>query len=135
MSARLRLQEQGEGRIPGDVDPLDRIHLDGDVERHVSPSLLELERECVLDMEGLALRVHKNRVAAQGVALCGPGVARQPGRCGAAEASSLGLADRGACAASRLGRAFTSTKATVSPRAATMSISAPGIVNLRARMR
>jgi hypothetical protein len=30
----LRLQEQREGRITADVDPFDRIHLDGDVQAH-----------------------------------------------------------------------------------------------------
>ena len=29
--ARLRLQEKGERRVARDVDPLDRVHLDGDV--------------------------------------------------------------------------------------------------------
>jgi hypothetical protein len=34
--ARLRFQEQGEGRIAADVDPRDRVHLHGDVELAVS---------------------------------------------------------------------------------------------------
>ena len=34
VAARLGLQKQREGRIAADVDPLDRVHLDGDVEAH-----------------------------------------------------------------------------------------------------
>ncbi len=34
MAARLRLQQEREGRVPADVDPLDRVHLHGDVQRH-----------------------------------------------------------------------------------------------------
>jgi hypothetical protein len=36
MAARLRFQEQGKGGIAANVDPLDRIHLDGDVQGHQS---------------------------------------------------------------------------------------------------
>ena len=35
--ARLRLLHDPEGGIGGDVDPLDRIHLDGDVQAHALP--------------------------------------------------------------------------------------------------
>jgi len=31
MRARLRFEQQREGRIPADIDPLDRIHLYGDI--------------------------------------------------------------------------------------------------------
>ena len=34
VAALLRLQQQGEGRIALDVDPLDRIHLHGDFQAH-----------------------------------------------------------------------------------------------------
>ena len=34
MAARLRFQQQREGRIALDVDPLDRIHLHRDIQRH-----------------------------------------------------------------------------------------------------
>ena len=36
MPARLGLQQQREGRIAADVDPLDRVHLHGDIQRHLS---------------------------------------------------------------------------------------------------
>jgi hypothetical protein len=35
MAARLRFQEQGERRIAANIDPLDWIHLDGDVQAHL----------------------------------------------------------------------------------------------------
>ncbi len=34
MGARLRFQQQCERRIAADIDPLDRIHLHGDVQAH-----------------------------------------------------------------------------------------------------
>jgi hypothetical protein len=34
VAPRLRFQQQGEGGIALDVDPLDRVHLDGDGEWH-----------------------------------------------------------------------------------------------------
>ena len=34
IGAALRLQQQRERRIAADVDPLDRVHLDGDVQAH-----------------------------------------------------------------------------------------------------
>ena len=34
MPARLRLEQQRKGRIPGDVDGFDGVHLAGDGERH-----------------------------------------------------------------------------------------------------
>ena len=34
VAARLRFEQEGEGRIAADIDPLDRVHLDGDEERH-----------------------------------------------------------------------------------------------------
>jgi hypothetical protein len=34
MAERLRLQHEGERRIARDVDPLKRVHLHGDAERH-----------------------------------------------------------------------------------------------------
>ena len=34
VAARLRLQQQRKGRIAADVDPLDRVHLHGDVQGH-----------------------------------------------------------------------------------------------------
>jgi hypothetical protein len=34
MAARLRFQQQSEGRIAGDLDPLDRVHLNGGFEIH-----------------------------------------------------------------------------------------------------
>ena len=37
MAAPLRLQQQREGRIAADVDPLDRVHLDGDFQAHRPP--------------------------------------------------------------------------------------------------
>jgi hypothetical protein len=36
MAAPLRLQQQGEGRIAADIDPLDRVHLHGDGQAHRS---------------------------------------------------------------------------------------------------
>ena len=35
--ARLRLQQQRKGRIAADVDPLDRVHLHGDIQQHFAP--------------------------------------------------------------------------------------------------
>src|ERR1043166_548665 len=35
VAARLRFQRQRESRIAGDVNPLDRVHLDGNAKRHV----------------------------------------------------------------------------------------------------
>ena len=44
MAARLRFQRQREGGIAGDIDLLDRVHLDRDGKRHVqSPSSAPLE--------------------------------------------------------------------------------------------
>jgi hypothetical protein len=37
--AGLRLLHDPEGRVGGDVDPLDRIHLDGDLQAHALPRL------------------------------------------------------------------------------------------------
>jgi hypothetical protein len=37
MTALLRFQQQGEGRVALDVDPLDRIHLDSDFKAHGDP--------------------------------------------------------------------------------------------------
>ena len=37
MAALLRLQQQREGRIAADVDPLDRVHLHGDFQAHRPP--------------------------------------------------------------------------------------------------
>ncbi len=37
VAERLRLQHQGKGRIPGDVDILQRVHLHGDTKRHGAP--------------------------------------------------------------------------------------------------
>ena len=34
MAARLRLQQQGKSGIAANVDPLDRIHLDSDIQWH-----------------------------------------------------------------------------------------------------
>jgi hypothetical protein len=34
VSAGLRLQQQRKGRIAADIDPLDRVHLNRDVQRH-----------------------------------------------------------------------------------------------------
>jgi hypothetical protein len=34
MRAALRLQQQRESRIAADIDPLDRVHLYGDVQAH-----------------------------------------------------------------------------------------------------
>jgi hypothetical protein len=34
VTAFLRLQQQGEGRVAFNVDPFDRIHLHGDFEAH-----------------------------------------------------------------------------------------------------
>ena len=34
MVARLRFQQQRERRVAADIDPLDRIHLHGDVQAH-----------------------------------------------------------------------------------------------------
>ena len=34
MAARLRFQQQRERRVAADIDPLDRIHLHGDVQAH-----------------------------------------------------------------------------------------------------
>jgi hypothetical protein len=34
VTAFLRFQQQGKGRIPFDIDPLDRIHLHRDFEAH-----------------------------------------------------------------------------------------------------
>ena len=38
MAAALRLQQQRERRIAADVDPLDRVHLHGDLQGHVQSS-------------------------------------------------------------------------------------------------
>ena len=38
VAALLRFQQQGEGGIALDVDPLDRIHLHRDIESHEFPS-------------------------------------------------------------------------------------------------
>jgi hypothetical protein len=37
MPARLRLQQHREGGIAADIDPLDRVHLHGDIQRHHAP--------------------------------------------------------------------------------------------------
>ncbi len=37
MATPLRFQQQRKGRIAADVDPLDRVHLYGDFQRHRSP--------------------------------------------------------------------------------------------------
>jgi hypothetical protein len=37
MSPRTRLEQEREGRIARDIDPVDRIHLDGDVQGHRNP--------------------------------------------------------------------------------------------------
>ena len=34
----LRLDQEGESRIAADIDPLDRVHLHGDIQRHGRPS-------------------------------------------------------------------------------------------------
>ena len=36
MAAVLRFQQQRKGRIAADVDPLDRVHLHGDVQGHAA---------------------------------------------------------------------------------------------------
>src|ERR1700732_1675298 len=37
MPPRARLEQEREGRIARDVDPVDRVHLDGDVQGHRKP--------------------------------------------------------------------------------------------------
>ena len=37
VAALLRFQQQGEGGVAPDIDPLDRIHLHGDSQAHRSP--------------------------------------------------------------------------------------------------
>ena len=39
MAARLRLQQEGEGRVAGYGDFFDRVHLDGDAQHHGDPKL------------------------------------------------------------------------------------------------
>ena len=36
----LRFQQKSEGRIAADIDPLDRVHLHGDIEGHDNPTEL-----------------------------------------------------------------------------------------------
>jgi hypothetical protein len=38
VAALLRFQQQGEGGVAPDIDPLDRIHLHGDIQAHRSPA-------------------------------------------------------------------------------------------------
>jgi hypothetical protein len=37
VAAPLRFQKQRKGRISADIDPLDRVHLYGDIQRHAAP--------------------------------------------------------------------------------------------------
>jgi hypothetical protein len=42
VTALLRFEQQREGRIAADVDPVDRVHLNGDVQTHVNSHFYQL---------------------------------------------------------------------------------------------
>ena len=128
VAARLRLEQQSEGRIAGDVDPLDRIHLHGDGQRHGGRSSLSISRSQRIRCDEVAGKAPgaTKTASPRSVALGRPGVAREPdprrrGRCG------------GACVRSMAIAACVETRRAPSPRrrrscrraAATMSISPP----------
>ena len=46
VAARLRFQQQREGRIAADIDPLDRVHLHGDVQAHGTVSRRDFWANC-----------------------------------------------------------------------------------------
>ena len=99
MAALLRFQQQREGGIAADVDPLDRVHLHGDVQasstgvhtaigegRHVASKAAGIWR-------GMPRRRHQHRVEAD-VAVRVVGMAREPGLGGGNDAAALPLGHR-----------------------------------------
>ena len=102
MAARLRLEQQREGRIAGDADALDRVHLHGDGQGHGGPqSEGEAERRGInrspaytrRGVAGKPAGGDEHGVASQGQARR-PRVAREPDARGAGDAPALRRADR-----------------------------------------
>ena len=72
MAAGLRLQQQRERRIAADVDPLDRVHLHGDVQAHGSmraPGDLVVNVYAILPAVAMA-RDGIQRLVSKALAMC-----------------------------------------------------------------
>ena len=101
MAARLGFEKKREGRIAGDADALDRVHLHGDGQGHGRPVEGQGRFRESVDLEPIRVRRVTGKPAGRdedGVAPQGSGppprVSREPDPRGARDSPPLGRADR-----------------------------------------
>ena len=111
VSAPLRLEHDGEGRIAGDIDALDRVHLHGDTERHG----LLFRLEGIGDVARPAVGGYRDDVKTAD-AECRLGIARHPDARRSGDAARLIKRDRLDARDRPIAAPFTSMKAVTSPR-------------------
>src|SRR5262249_30495614 len=134
-----------EGGIAADADPLDRVHLHGDVQAHRCPE--DMFRYCKLSGDRISHRRRKPRGYAAECVLAPPAWHRNGYRGCRSSAFRASHASAAAAmrrrwrsvtdhaASSSLSRALTSTNTSRLRRRAMMSISPTGLLQRRAKMR